>query len=241
MTPFSLKGKTVLITGAAGGIGSETARLCGQLGASLILADQREPALLADELTRAGVSVETAAFDVRDRAAAEALVNRQGPLDAIVANAGYCPWDDWFDDDWDTVFRDTIDINVMGVINVVRPGLNRFIAQRGGRLILVSSVAGRMGGLRASPHYVAAKGGVNAMVKWLARKGAPHGVLVNAVAPGATETAMVQGQTFDDTAIPLGRKAQPREIAGPIAFLCSDAATYVCGTVLDVNGGVYMN
>lgn len=241
MTPFSLQGKTVLITGAAGGIGSETARLCGQLGASLILADQREPALLADELTRAGVTVETAAFDVRDRAAAEALVNRQGPLDAIVANAGYCPWDDWLDDDWDTAFRDTIDINVMGVINVVRPGLNRFIAQHGGRLILVSSVAGRMGGLRASPHYVAAKGGVNAMVKWLARKGAPHGVLVNAVAPGATETAMVQGQTFDDTAIPLGRKARPQEIAGPIAFLCSDAASYICGTVLDVNGGVYMN
>src|SRR3546814_6718580 len=90
-----------------------------------------------------------------------------------------------------------------------------------------------MGGLRASPHYVIAKGGINALVKWLAKKAAPHGITVNAVAPGATATNMVHGQEFDEQSIPLRRMATPREIAMPVAFLCSDAASYICGTILD--------
>ncbi|MNV36229.1 3-oxoacyl-[acyl-carrier-protein] reductase FabG [compost metagenome] len=98
-----------------------------------------------------------------------------------------------------------------------------------------------MGGLAASPHYVAAKGGTLAFVKWLARKAADSGVTVNSVAPGATATAMVQGADLDANRIPLRRMAQPREIALPIAFLCSDGASYICGATLDVNGGVYMN
>lgn len=105
--------------------------------------------------------------------------------------------------------------------------------------MLVGSVAGRMGGLLASQHYVASKGGIHALTKWLARVAAPAGILVNAVAPGATHTPMTRQQSFDDAAVPLRRMADPSEIAGPIAFLLSDAATYICGAVLDVNGGVY--
>ncbi|PLC50809.1 short-chain dehydrogenase [Pollutimonas subterranea] len=239
--PFSLTGKVVVITGAAGGIGSETARVCAGLGASLILADREDPLEIAGELRAAGASVQTCAFDVRDRKACEDFLQRVPRLDVIVANAGYCPWDDWNDPDWDDVFHETVDINALGVINLLRPGLDKMMQQRGGRMVLVSSVAGRMGGLRASPHYVIAKGGINALVKWLARKAAPYGITVNAVAPGATATNMVRDQVFDEQAIPLGRMASPREIALPIAFLCSDAASYICGTILDVNGGVYMN
>lgn len=239
--PFSLAGKTILITGAAGGIGSETARVCAELGADLVLADLAEPIVIAQELRSNGTAVQTAAFDVRDRKASEELVKRVPRLDVIVANAGFCPWDDWNDPDWDEVFHQTIDINALGVVNLLRPGLDKMIGQGAGRMVLVSSVAGRMGGLKASPHYVIAKGGMNAMVKWLARKAAPYGITVNAVAPGATATNMVRGQAFDEQAIPLRRLATPREIALPIAFLCSDASSYVCGTILDVNGGVYMN
>ena len=238
---FSLMGKVVAISGAAGGIGSETARVCAGLGANLILTDLNEPLEVADELRSAGVSVQTAAFDVRDRRACENFLQGVPRLDVIVANAGYCPWDDWNDPDWDDVFHETIDINALGVINLLRPGLDKMMQQGSGRMVLVSSVAGRMGGLRASPHYVIAKGGINALVKWLARKAAPFGITVNAVAPGATATNMVRDQVFDERAIPLGRMASPREIALPVAFLCSDAASYICGTILDVNGGVYMN
>lgn len=240
-TPFSLHGRNVLITGAAGGIGGAAARACATLGARLLLADLAAPGALAAELRDVGASVDSVAFDVTDRAATEAVVAGAGTLDAVVINAGYCPWDDWHDDGWDAVFDKTIDVNLHGVMHLSRAVLPGMTQRGRGKIVLVSSVAGRMGGLRASPHYVAAKGGVNAFVKWLARKAAPHGVNVNALAPGATVSGMTQGQSFDTGDIPLKRLAQPADIAWPIAFLCSDASNYMCGTILDVNGGVYLN
>ncbi len=109
-----------------------------------------------------------------------------------------------------------------------------------GAHVFVGSLAGRTGGLIAGPHYVASKGGVHAFVKWLARRAAPHGVLVNGVAPASVETAMMTDRPVDLARIPLARKASPEEVAWPIAFLCSAAASYICGAVLDVNGGVHM-
>ena len=239
--PFELNGKTVFITGAAGGIGSETARVCAELGATVVLADREAPTALQQELQAAGHRADALGFDVTDRVAVEQAIASVDRIDALVANAGYCPWDDWTSDGWDEVFQRVIDINLLGLMHLTRAGLSKMSAQGGGRMVLVSSVAARMGGLAASPHYVAAKGGTHAFVKWLARRGAQVGVSVNSVAPGATETGMTQGQAFDDSKIPLHRKAQPREIALPIAFLCSDGASYICGATLDVNGGVYMN
>lgn len=239
---FLLTNKTIVITGAAGGIGSELARVCAELGANLVLIDLHEPLSLADELRHLGnISVRTIALDVRDRKGIESLLDEIPKIDAIIANAGFCPWDDWNDPNWDNAFQETLDINALGVINFARPGLDKLIQQGSGRMVIVSSVAGRMGGLKASPHYVIAKAGLHGLVKWLARYAAPHGVLVNGVAPGATATGMTQGQLFDIETIPLKRVATPREIALPIAFLCSEAASYICGTILDVNGGVYMN
>ena len=238
---FSLHDKTIFITGAAGGIGSETARICAELGAKLVLADLNEPIALADELRASGTEVRTIVFDVRDRRATEQVFEQHGVPDALVVNAGYCPWDDWEEDGWDEEFRKVIDINVMGVINITRACLNRMTARGSGKMVLVSSVAARVGGLRASPHYVAAKGGVSSMTKWLARKAAPHGVQVNAVCPGATISNMTQGQVFDTSAIPARRMATAREIALPISFLCTSGSDYMVGSTLDVNGGVFMS
>lgn len=240
MTPFRLDGRRILITGAGGGIGAATARACADLGAELVLTDLRAPEGLAEELSGAGRPALALACDVGDRASVEAVFDRAGDLAAVVALAGYCPWDDWMEEGWDEAFDKVMDVNVRGVVNVARACLPGMRERRAGSIVIVGSVAGRMGGLRASPHYVAAKGGVHAVVKWLARRGAPDGVLVNGVAPGATVSPMTEGQEFDVGGIPLGRMARPEEIAWPIAFLCSDAASYVCGTVLDVNGGVYM-
>lgn len=240
-TPFSLAGRRILVTGAAGGIGGATARACARLGADLVLADLAAPDALAQELRRGGTSVTVAGFDVCDRAATEAVVASTAPLDAVVVNAGFCPWDDWEAEGWDAVFDRTIAVNLHAVMHLSRAALNAMAPRGRGKIVLVSSVAGRMGGLRASPHYVAAKGGVNAFVKWLARKAAPLGVNVNALAPGATVSAMTAGQAFDVSGIPLGRMAEPEDMAWPIAFLCSDASNYMCGTILDVNGGVYLN
>ena len=105
---------------------------------------------------------------------------------------------------------------------------------------VVGSLAGRTGGLIAGPHYAASKGGIHAFVKWLARRVGPDNVLVNGVAPASVDTPMMRDRPIDIARIPLGRMAAPDEVAWPIAFLCSTAASYVCGVVLDVNGGVYM-
>jgi NAD(P)-dependent dehydrogenase (short-subunit alcohol dehydrogenase family) len=114
-------------------------------------------------------------------------------------------------------------------------------ARHSGRIVLVGSLAGRTGGLIAGAHYAASKGGLHTLVRWLARRAAPHGVLVNGIAPASVETPMMQDQPVDLARIPVGRMAKPEEIAAPIAFLCAPAASYLCGAVLDVNGGVLMS
>jgi 3-oxoacyl-[acyl-carrier protein] reductase len=108
-------------------------------------------------------------------------------------------------------------------------------------LVLVGSVAGRTGGtsVNTPPDYAASKGAVHALVKWLSRQGIRRGVLVNAVAPGPVETPMTRG--FDAAGgLPLGRLGKPEELAWPIAFLCTPAASYLSGAILDVNGGAFV-
>jgi NAD(P)-dependent dehydrogenase (short-subunit alcohol dehydrogenase family) len=238
---FDLSGHRILITGAAGGIGATTARVCAALGAALVLVDQRPTERLAQQLRAAGAEAQGFRCDVARRTEVEAVAASTGPVDALILGAGLCPWDDWQDPGWDEAFERVMAVNLHGPIHFARAYLPAMTRRGHGRMVLVGSVAGRMGGLIASAHYVASKGGLHALVKWLARRGAPHGVLVNGVAPGAIETAMTRGRPIDPAHIPLGRKGQADEVAWPIAFLCSPAAGYITGTVLDVNGGLYMN
>jgi NAD(P)-dependent dehydrogenase (short-subunit alcohol dehydrogenase family) len=178
---------------------------------------------------------------VTRRTEVEAVAAATGPVDALVLAAGICPWDDWQDPGWDDAFERVMAVNLHGPIHFARAYLPGMSQRKDGRMVLVGSVAGRIGGLVASAHYVAAKAGLHALVKWLAKRGAPHGVLVNGIAPGPIDTEMTRGQPFDLSRIPLGRMGVANEIAWPIAFLCSPAASYITGTVLDVNGGLYMN
>jgi NAD(P)-dependent dehydrogenase (short-subunit alcohol dehydrogenase family) len=238
---FELRGRRILVTGANGGIGREFCRIAAMLGAELSITDISGLDDLADDLRGQGAKVTARACDKTDRAAVEALVREAGDIDALVELAAWCPWDDWLEDDWDGIFQKVMDVNVLGTLHFVRACLPGMAARRRGTMVLASSVAGRMGGLRASPHYVASKGGINAMMKWLARVAAPDGVRINAVAPGPVRTPMTDGVAFDVAGVPLGRVAEPSEIAWPVAFLCSDAASYMTGTILDVNGGVHMN
>jgi NAD(P)-dependent dehydrogenase (short-subunit alcohol dehydrogenase family) len=238
---FDLSGQRILITGAAGGIGEMTARVCAGLGAELLLVDRRPTDLTAPELQQAGARAKTFTCDVAVRAEVEALAAATGPVDGLVLAAGVCPWDDWQQPGWDEAFDQVMAVNLHGPIHFARAYLPGMSERRHGRMVLVGSVAGRMGGLVASAHYVASKGGLHALVKWLAKRGAPHGVLVNGIAPGAIDTEMTRDQRIDPAQIPLGRKGRAEEVAWPIAFLCSPAATYLTGTVLDVNGGLYMS
>lgn len=232
----SLAGRRVLVTGAASGIGAATARVCAGLGADTILVDVADASALAQELPRAAAH----RADLASREEVERLLAAVGPVDAVVASAAVCPWDDWLDEGWDETFARVMQVNVLGPIRLARAALPLLAACGRGRMVLVGSLAGRTGGLIAGPHYVASKGGVHALVRWLARRAAPLGVLVNGVAPASIETPMMQGRPVELGRIPLGRMGRAEEVAWPIAFLCSDAASYVCGVVLDVNGGVFM-
>jgi NAD(P)-dependent dehydrogenase (short-subunit alcohol dehydrogenase family) len=239
---FDLTGRRILITGAGRGIGAATARICASLGADLVLLDLEGGDSTAAAIRDAGGTALSYAVDVSERAEMERIADELAPVDGLVLNAALCPWnDDWRSPAWDASFERVMNVNVLGPIHAVRAFLPGMIARRHGRIVLVGSLAGRMGGLIAGPHYVASKGGVHALVKWLARQAGPHNVLVNGVAPASVDTPLMGDQPVDLTRIPLGRRAAPEEVAWPIAFLCSAAASYICGAVLDVNGGVYMS
>ena len=238
---FDLSNMRIAISGAGGGIGSATARLTAELGAEVMLSDLEAPAALADELRAPGRPAEAAALDVTDRGAVEAWAQACGAVDAFIDCAAICPFDDWEEDGWDEVAERVFATNLRGPLNLTRAFMAGMVARKRGRMALVSSVAGRFGGIRAAPHYVMAKGGIISFVRWLARKGAPHDVLVNAVAPAPVATPMIEGVAFDAGGFPLRRVAEPEEIAGPLAFLVSPAASYVSGVVLDVNGAMHFS
>lgn len=239
---FDLAGRRMLITGAAEGIGAATAQICASLGAEIVLIDIKDSAALAEAIRAGGGKAQSFTGDASSRADIERIADEIGMVDALVLNAALCPWDeDWLAPEWDRSFERVMAVNVLGPLHAVRAFLPGMIQRRAGRIVFVGSLAGRMGGLIAGPHYVASKGGVHALVKWLARQVAAHGILVNGVAPASVETPLMRDRPVDLERIPLGRKARSEEIAWPIAFLCSDAASYICGTVLDVNGGVYMS
>jgi len=239
---FDLSERRILITGAAAGIGAATARICASLGAMVVLVDLAEGEAVAESIRNAGGSAEVRRADVSRRTEIERLAAEVGAVDGLVLNAAICPWeDDWQAAEWDESFDRVMAVNVRGPLHAARTFLPDMIARRRGSIVLVGSLAGRMGGLIAGPHYVASKGAVHALVKWLARQAGPHGIRVNGVAPASVTTPMMEGRPVDLSRIPLGRKGEPEEIAWPIALLCSDAASYICGAILDVNGGVYMS
>jgi len=237
---FDLAGSRVLISGAAAGIGAATAQVCAALGATVVLADLQDTEIQAEAIRASGGLAEALRCDVADRAQAEAAIDAGMPLDALVVCSAIHPQDDWQDAGWDDSFDRVIAVNLHGPIHLSRAALPRMAQHGGGRIVLVGSLAGKSGGLIAGPHYVASKGGLHALVKWLAQRGGRDKVLVNGVAPASVRTPMMQGRPVDLGRIPLGPMAEPDEVAWPIAFLCSRACSYITGTVLDVNGGVYM-
>ncbi|MEZ5906827.1 MAG: SDR family NAD(P)-dependent oxidoreductase [Geminicoccaceae bacterium] len=229
-----LDGRRVLVTGAAAGIGEATARLLASLGATVLLADRDDTASLARELRGSAFRVDLASAEALDE-----LVAAAGPVDALVANAAICPFDDWREAGWDAVFDKVIRTDLLAPIRLARALLPGMAARGGGRMVFVGSLAGKTGGLIASPHYVAAKGGLHAFVRWLARQAAPQGVIVNGVA-GLDQDTPHGGPAGEHWRHPdrAARRAGRGRLAHRLSLLAGGG--YVCGAVLDVNGGVRM-
>jgi A-factor type gamma-butyrolactone 1'-reductase (1S-forming) len=245
-----LTNKIAFITGAAGGIGSATARAFVREGATVVLTDLDgdRGAALERELVAAGGSATFVGADVtrpEDVAAAvEGAVSRHGRLDVAVNCAGHIgvlsPLVGYPQDEFDRV----LDINVRGTWHCLRAEIPAMVAAGGGAICNVSSVAGVVGAAGAAP-YVAAKHAIVGMTRAAALEHANDGVRVNVIAPGSTDTDMPQRLTGGDPAvlaalrgvIPLGRFGLAEEIAEPIVFLCSPAASFATGAVFSVDGG----
>ena len=241
-SPFALTGRRILISGAAGGIGSATARLCARQGARLVLVDQ-----VGADTIRERVGAEIAAvaeivsLDTGSRADVTKLAAEIEPVYGLIDTAAIAPHDDWMAEDWEESLDRVIRANIKGPINLTRAFLGGMIATGEGRIVLCGSVAGWMGGIRTGPHYAFSKGGIHAFVRWLSRRGAPHNVLVNGIAPGPVETAMTADKGYDPEFYPLKRMAKPEEIAATAVFLCGAGSGYASGAIFDINGATHFH
>jgi 3-oxoacyl-[acyl-carrier protein] reductase len=236
-----MQGKRVLVTGAASGIGKATASVLAQLGAALLLVDRAPLATTQDEVAALGVACESSEGDLTDDSFLASLF-AGSRLHAMAHCAAILEGRDWRNDKaWRERFHRVMDVNVRVPLEITMRAIDHMAGHGGGHIALVGSVAGKTGGtsLNTPPDYSASKGAVHALVKWTSRHGVTQGVMVNAVAPGPVETAMTRGSNLGPN-LPLRRMGRAEELAWPIAFLCTPAASYLSGAVIDVNGGAFV-
>ncbi len=246
---IGLRGRKALITGGSRGIGAATADLLAEYGADVAIgyrARQADADRLAESLRdKHGVNAVAHASDVSSLEGAESLVDRAadalGGLDFFVGSAGI-----WISDDvplhemTDAQWRRTMAENVDAMFFTTRAVLRRINDH--GRIVLVASTAGQRGEAHHAD-YAASKGAMISFVKSLAPELGKRGITVNSVAPGWVDTEMTAGPMANGgreriaAGIPIGRVATPRDVAGPIVFLCSELARHVTGEILNVNGG----
>ena len=238
---LNLQGRRALVTGAASGIGRATAIALAQLGAELLLTDRAPLDATRADVERLGAPCVAQVGDLTSDSFIAALL-ANGRVQAVAHCAAILEGRPWREDpDWHDRFHRVMDINVRVPLTLASAAIDHMADHGGGAIVLVGSVAGRTGGTSGftPPDYAASKGAVHALVKWLSRQAIGRGVLVNGVAPGPVQTPMTTGFTVA-TQLPLGRMGRPEELAWPIAFLCTPAASYFSGAILDVNGGAFV-
>jgi len=238
-----------IVTGGARGIGLAICRRFVEEGAKVVIADidQAEGAKAAQTL---GIENAMAVLtDVSDPASVEEAtrktLDRFGRIDILVNNAGICPLrplEEISVQEWDKV----LDVNLKGAFLFSKAVLPQMREQGYGRIINISSVAGKMGGVFVGAHYAASKAGLIALTMCIARQYAQFGITANVICPVTTLTPMTASWPAElleklKKQIPLGRLATPEDIAAAVAFLASDDAAFITGEVLDVNGGFLMD
>jgi len=256
MAATRFEGRTVIVTGGGGGIGGASCRRFAAEGARVAVFDVNLEAahnVARDIVARSG-QAQAFQCDITDRASVDqavaATIERFGPIDVLVNNAGwdiFCPFTKTQPAQWDKL----IAINLIGPLHMHHAVLPGMVARRAGRIVNIASDAARVGS-SGEAVYAACKGGLVAFSKTLAREHSRHGITVNVVCPGPTDTALFADykagagnpeklvEAFTRS-IPLGRIGQPDDLPGAIAFFASDDAAYVTGQVLSVSGGLTMN
>jgi NAD(P)-dependent dehydrogenase (short-subunit alcohol dehydrogenase family) len=252
MSWLGLEGKAVVVTGAAGGIGSATARMFAEEGARVLAVDLDQEAVDQVRSTLTDPDTHLAAgADLRDLAGHQPLLRRAldtfGSFDVLAHCAAVLrrrfTVDEITEDDWD--FQ--IDVNLKATFFLNRTAATLFKEQgRGGRIVNFSSQGWWTGGFGGSVVYAASKGGVTSMSRGLARTYAKDGITVNVVSPGGVDTPMMTDNQTDEQLqsflqmVPIGRLATPEEIAAAVVFLASEQGRYVTGATLNISGGQLM-
>ncbi len=244
-----LQNRIALVTGAARGIGKAIALRYAAEGASLILADVQDATELRDALRKDGGKALSYRIDITDAAAVEAMVvevaESFGPVDILVNNAGIITRGTILELTLET-WKKVLDVNVNGTFNCCKAVIPQMMKKGYGRILNISSIAGKIGDITAAPAYGTSKGAINAFTKSLARELAPYGITANAIAPHAIETEMSAEWSAEKRAdvirsIPLKRLGKPQEVADAAVFLVSDGAGFITGEIMDLNGGFLMD
>lgn len=252
-----LRGQIALVTGGGNGIGAAIARRLATSGASVAIMDRDEASAraVASELEAIAEATAVVVADISDNAAVAGGVAEveaaMGPIDILINNAGWDSLRPFLDND--EAHRDLIiDINLKGMINVTHAVLTGMVSRGHGRIVTISSDAGRVGS-SGQAVYSACKAGTIALTKSIAREVARHGITLNVVAPGPTRTKMMaEALDGDDAAakhilermtkaVPMRRMGEPEDVAGIAAFLASDEASFITGQVISVSGGLTMH
>lgn len=248
---MKLKGKTSIVTGASRGIGKAISIALAKEGTKVALVDKDlEPSQeVASKINKDGGKTDAIQTDVSDPEAVEKMVrevvNHFGSVDILVNNAGIILRGSFIDlnhKDWERV----LSVNLGGTFNCCKAVVPHMVKKGGGKIINVSSVAGKIGDITASPAYGTSKGAINTFTKSLARQLAQFGINVNAVAPHAIETDMSAEWSEEKRravigSIPLKRMGKPEEVAEVVVFLASEGAGFITGEIINVNGGYLMD
>ncbi len=241
---LSLEGRRVIVTGAASGIGQSAAACLAALGADLVLTDRSALDATVAQVREARANAQPVCIqgDLTDSGLQARLLD-QGPVFALASAAGVfggAP-----DMSPAESFEFVMGINVRATMQLASACVDQMIRQRQGYVVLVGSAAGRNGGglpndSQEYATYAASKGGVHTLVRWLSRRAVGNGVLVNGVAPGIVATPLSATLKIDTSILPMKRVGQPAELGWPIALLCTPAASFISGAILDVNGGMFV-
>jgi cyclopentanol dehydrogenase len=239
-------GKVAIVTGAGDGIGRATAKGLAAGGATVVLIDLKGAPEVADGIASKGGKAQAFALDVRDAKGWSGLVEevlaKYGAIDILVNNAGIAVPGDTADAVSEEIWDSIMDINAKGVWLGMKAVLPTMIANKRGKICNVASTAAHIG-LRNAAAYCASKGAVLALTRQAGVQYAPLNIQINSVSPGTTMTGIQKQITDEQRAAflpltPIGRFAQPDEVAATILFLCSDGSSFVTGADLSVDGGM---